>query len=110
MATVIHTDDWKDYLSVDGLAAVSGVEKEHHIPLMVKEIVDNALDASGRWDIRMIGNHGFYVQDYGPGIPGVDEEIAYLFSISRIIVTVFTTVYHQIWSSLDRQSILQVHN
>ena len=74
MATTIHAEDSKDYLSIDGLVTVSGVEKEYHIKLTVKEVIDNALDASERCTLGMIGNHGFYVQDQGAGIPGTNED------------------------------------
>jgi len=77
-----HYDDYYDYLSIEGLTTASGVIQEYHIKLAVKELVDNALDA-GTCEIGMIEENGFYVQDYGPGINGTNEDIAYIFSINR---------------------------
>ncbi len=79
---IFHSDDYFDYLSIDGLTNASGVESEYHIKLAVKELVDNALDA-GECEIGKLEENGFYVQDNGPGIDGTDEDIAYLFSINR---------------------------
>lgn len=78
-----HTDDWRDYLSLDSLVTRSGVKKKNLIKLVVKELVDNALDASERCDLGIICDNGFYVQDYGTGIDLSDEGIAYLFSVGR---------------------------
>ena len=77
--SLYETDDSRNYLSIDGLIAVSGVQKNYHLKLAVKEIVDNALDASGFCVLGMIGKCDFYVHDSGTGIPGTDEQIAYLF-------------------------------
>ena len=81
--SLYETDDSRNYLSIDGLIAVSGVQKNYHLKLAVKEIVDNALDASGFCVLGMIGKCAFYVHDSGTGIPGTDEQIAYLFSVNR---------------------------
>lgn len=78
-----HTDDWNDYLSISGLVQKSGISVQDFIRLAVKEIVDNACDASERCEMGIIGDHAFWVQDHGVGIGLPDEEIAYLFSVSR---------------------------
>jgi len=83
MGVEIHVDDYVDYLTIDGLTKVSGVDKEYHIALAVKELVDNALDAAGKCILKRNGQNSFYVEDKGSGIPGEDEEIAYLFSVDR---------------------------
>jgi hypothetical protein len=51
--------------------------------LIVKELVDNALDAGGGVSLDVTDGNGFYVADDGPGIPGTDEDLARLFSIRR---------------------------
>lgn len=52
--------------------------------LVLKELVDNALDAGNDCTFGLTGN-GFYIHDDGPGIePGI---IAELFSINRPLVT-----------------------
>ena len=51
--------------------------------LVVKELVDNALDAC---EIRRIGRldeHGIFVEDEGGGIPGNNEDIVRMFSVRR---------------------------
>lgn len=84
MVVEIHAEDYMDYLTPDGLTKVSGVEEKYHIALAIKELVDNGLDSSGGYcSISPFGSNAFYIVDEGPGIGGSDEEIAYLFSITR---------------------------
>ena len=51
--------------------------------LVVKELVDNALDAVGSSSTGAIDADGVYVEDHGGGLPGTDGEVAALFSVSR---------------------------
>ncbi len=83
MVAEIHVDDYLDYLTPDGLTRISGVREEYHIALAIKELVDNAIDSSGGFCSLRWGENDIYVSDEGPGIPGTDEEIAYLFSVNR---------------------------
>jgi hypothetical protein len=72
-------EDWTLFQSLGTLGQKAGVPLEKLPALIVKELVDNALDAGAG---VMVGN-GFFVKDNGPGIGGGDDEVAALFSISR---------------------------
>jgi hypothetical protein len=50
--------------------------------VVIKELTDNALDNSGDCELSF-ADRAVVVEDGGPGIPGDDEEIARLFSMSR---------------------------
>ena len=50
--------------------------------LVMKELVDNSLDAAGDCEFSS-GPDGYKIQDAGPGIEGGAEAIAKLFSIRR---------------------------
>ena len=90
--TKIRTEDWRDYFSLEGLANQSGVAKEYHKGLLVKELVDNAIDAEEEEkkeskqvtvSLGSIRGHRFYIEDRGPGIDGDEKDIAHLFSVAR---------------------------
>ncbi len=83
MVAEIHVDDYLDYLTPDGLTRISGVREKYHIALAIKELVDNAIDSSEGYCSIDWGNNDVSISDEGPGIPGSDEEIAYLFSVNR---------------------------
>lgn len=83
---MFEREDWKLFRNIETLCQKAGVNR-HNIPrLIVKELVDNALDVSNTCDINLIDNkNGFYVRDYGNGI---DETILKdLFSINRPMIT-----------------------
>ena len=81
--------DWTLFRSLDTLGQRAGVPKERLGAIVVKELVDNALDAGANVSFGYLSDdgktdkNGFYVEDDGPGLPGTDEEIASLFSIAR---------------------------
>lgn len=88
--------DWVLFRSADTLAQKAGVSKYHLRQLVLKELVDNALDAvddAGAGGAVKIGYvqdeegcddpDAFFVEDDGPGIGGTPEAIARMFSISR---------------------------
>jgi hypothetical protein len=85
--------EWRDWTTIDGLMRRTGIEgNANFIRLLVKEITDNSVDAGegigndgkNKCELGLLKNgNGFYVQDYGEGIPGSDEHIAYIFSVKR---------------------------
>ena len=83
MQTLFVKEDWEKYRTLEGLSAVSGVSPNQIASVVLKELVDNALDISGNCAIEPLTDtdNGFYVQDFGPGI-GL-ERVNELFSISR---------------------------
>jgi hypothetical protein len=81
-------DDWTEFCSLERLPQKAGVPL-HLLPRLIpKELTDNALDELDKLDeagdcrIAIVGN-GFVIEDDGAGIPGTDDEIADLFSVSR---------------------------
>lgn len=77
-------DDWTLFRNLNTLGQKAGVGKDRLAALVLKELVDNALDVSE--DCR-VGpgptERSFFVEDDGPGIDGTDEELCRLFSIRR---------------------------
>jgi hypothetical protein len=84
--------DWELFRSVGTLPQVAGVPKALLRRLVLKELTDNALDASADAKVQ-VGQKQFYitplysVRDNGPGIDGTPEDIARLFSINRPLVS-----------------------
>jgi hypothetical protein len=80
---VFEREDWTLFRSLGTLGQKAGVSLEKLPALIVKELVDNALDVSGGARAGLLVDNGFFVQDVGPGISGTDDEVAALFSIRR---------------------------
>lgn len=74
-------EDWELFRTIDGLSHKAGVPRDKIAALVVKELVDNALDACGSCDINLIDDNGFYVQDEGSGLD--PNDLADIFSIRR---------------------------
>jgi hypothetical protein len=77
-------EDWTDFRSIEGLTRKAGVPKGRLQALILKELVDNALDSGPgcRFD-QLEGRPGFYVEDEAGGIPGDDAAVAGLFALNR---------------------------
>ncbi|MCB8820915.1 ATP-binding protein [Microvirga rosea] len=92
-------EDWVLFRSVGTLSQKAGVPRQKLRRLVLKELVDNALDAGGAvvafaMDDRgrhIVGDCGncnrFVVHDTGHGLRGSPDEIARLFSIRRPLVS-----------------------
>ena len=87
-------EDWTLFRSLATLGQKAGVDTGRLPGLVVKELVDNALDAAGQCRVALIDNRrdapglfGFLVEDDGAGIPGSDDQVANLFSIARPLVS-----------------------
>lgn len=87
MAVMYTREDWTLFRNLGTLTQKAGVGQDHLAQLIVKELVDNALDAAGACDVGLLEGNGFFVEDRGDGIPGSPEEIADLFSIRRPLVS-----------------------
>jgi hypothetical protein len=74
--------DWTSFRSVDGLCRKAGAPREELAGLVIRELVDNALDAAGDCELSLSAGV-VVVEDRGGGIPGDDEQIARLFSMNR---------------------------
>ncbi|MEW6601309.1 MAG: hypothetical protein AB1499_10100, partial [Nitrospirota bacterium] len=75
-------EDWLDFRTLAGIQKRTGIRQDELLETVVKELVDNSLDECGACEL-ITTSRGFYVQDKGEGIPGSDDDIAYLFSIKR---------------------------
>ncbi len=84
---LFHRDDWTLFRNLNTLGQKAGVPRERLGALVLKELVDNALDAGAECSIRELGNGRFEIEDDGPGIDGDDEHIATLFSIRRPLLS-----------------------
>lgn len=74
--------DWTLFRSLGTLGQKAGVPLRRLAALVVKELVDNALDAGAAAKVAQDGDW-IYVEDDGPGLPGDAAAIARLFSIQR---------------------------
>jgi hypothetical protein len=80
--------DWTAFRTIEGLQQKAGVPQHRLLPLVLKELTDNALDEGGKVQVGKLPNGGgFFVEDAGRGIDGTPAEIARLFSISRPLVS-----------------------
>jgi hypothetical protein len=80
---LFNRQDWTLFRSLSTLGQRAGVTQDAIPALVVKELVDNALDAAGTCRYGRTGDRGLYVQDDGDGLPGTDADIAALFSVAR---------------------------
>jgi hypothetical protein len=80
-------EDWTLFRNLGTLGQKAGVPIAGLPRLIIKELIDNALDAAGNCEASLVVNNdlriGVKVEDQGDGIPGDDEAIARLFSIRR---------------------------
>jgi len=79
-------EDWKLFRNIETLSQKAGVPQESIPSLVVKELVDNALDVGSTCELDLMpGINGFYVHDSGEGID--PEQLQELFSVSRPLVS-----------------------
>src|SRR5687768_5459563 len=76
-------EDWTLFRTVETLSQRAGVSPGRLRRLVVKELVDNALDAADACELGELQCGGYYVEDNGPGLPGEPADVAALFSIRR---------------------------
>ncbi len=82
-AELCRSEDFLDFSTLETLTRKAGVPTERLARLVIKELVDNALDAGAKCRCELRDDGRVVVEDDGPGIPGTDEEVADLFSIGR---------------------------
>ena len=78
--------DWVLFRSIGTLSQKAGVPTNLLRRLVLKEIVDNALDAGGKATIEADGDT-YVIEDDGPGLDGSPDDIARMFSINRPMVS-----------------------
>jgi hypothetical protein len=80
---MFEREDWTMFRELSRLGQRAGVPLASLPGLILKELVDNALDVTGAKGFRIgqiPGRSAFFVEDGGPGIDG---RVAALFSINR---------------------------
>jgi Topoisomerase 6 subunit A/Spo11, Toprim domain len=82
---MFEREDWTLFRSVEGLSQRAGVPVARLRALVLKELADNAADASETIEVGTVGkgHNVFFVADSGPGLDGTPKQIAELFSIRR---------------------------
>jgi hypothetical protein len=80
-------EEWRLFLNLETLVQRANVPLERIPRLLVKELVDNALDTGHACRFGELENGGIFVEDDGPGFAGSDEAIASLFSLDRPLVS-----------------------
>ncbi|MBP3959437.1 hypothetical protein J8F10_29690 [Gemmata sp. G18] len=94
---VFTRQDWTEFRDPARISAKAGVSRGLLPRVVVKELVDNALDATGGVEFGLLGGEHegagskencapsltLFVSNRGPGLPGTDEELATHFSIRR---------------------------
>jgi hypothetical protein len=83
----IEREDWTLFASRETLSQKAGVPVALLRRLVLKELVDNAIDAGGAAKISEPRDGQYEIADEGPGIEGSPEAIARLFSINRPLVS-----------------------
>ena len=81
--TMFEREDWTLFRNLNTLGQRAGVPREAIPKLVIKELVDNALDAAVACRFGVDDEGWICVEDGGDGLPGSDEEVASLFSVSR---------------------------
>ncbi len=84
---MFRRDDWMEFRDPNRIPSRAGVVFEQLPKVAVKELCDDALDASGDVEFGLLelaaDSVTFFVADAGPGLDGTDEAIAELYSIRR---------------------------
>lgn len=84
-----ESQDWSDYADLSKLPRRSGVPTDLLRRLVLKELVDNALDECdrverpGKVTVSSDGQNTYTVTDEGEGLNGTPQEIAEIFSLRR---------------------------
>ena len=73
------------FAKIETLCQKAGVHRQFIPLLVVKELVDNALDATGDCHLELVDDHSFRVTDQGAGID--PEWIEQYFSINRPMIS-----------------------
>lgn len=82
---MFEREDWKLFRNIETLCQKAGVNRDKIPKLIIKELVDNALDVSD-CNLGLIdGSNGFYVRDFGEGLS--ESIMKDLFCINRPMIT-----------------------
>ncbi|WP_315069330.1 hypothetical protein [uncultured Clostridium sp.] len=82
---MFEREDWKLFRNIETLCQKAGVRKDRIPMLVIKELVDNALDTFTPINYGLLAGNGFYIKDSGNGIePNLLKDF---FSINRPMIT-----------------------
>ncbi|MDD2495292.1 MAG: hypothetical protein PHE29_08875, partial [Tissierellia bacterium] len=82
---MFEREDWKLFRNIDTLCQKAGVNRNQIPKLIIKELVDNALDVS-ECELKLLpDSNGFSVRDFGEGLE--ESLMEDLFSINRPMIT-----------------------
>jgi hypothetical protein len=93
------------FATVEGLQKQSGVSKSQLRRLVLKELVDNGLDAAdaagrhGQVEIERLDQNRYCVADQGAGMHGTPDDLARLFALGRPMVS------GKFWRLLERGAL-----
>jgi hypothetical protein len=76
-------EEWTSFRTPEGLQQKAGVPKNRLRQLVLKELVDNALETGAKVRTGHLGDNGYIIEDDGPGLDGTPEQVARMFSINR---------------------------
>jgi len=76
-------EDWTLFRNLSTIAQKAGVPPQRLRRLVLKELVDNALDVCGECEFGKHKGGVYWVRDRGPGLDMTSKAIANLFSINR---------------------------
>lgn len=82
---MFEREDWKLFRNIETLCQKAGVNKGMIPRLVIKELVDNALDTNTECNFGILAGNGFYVEDQGSGID--PRRLSDFFSINRHMIT-----------------------
>lgn len=85
MSITFTREDWKMFRNLETLCQKAGVHRDYIPRLVVKELVDNALDISGSCELSQSSKNSFVVSDSGDGIN--PDFLETYFSINRPMVS-----------------------
>jgi hypothetical protein len=83
---MFEREDWTAFRTIQGLCRKAGADQDELASVVIKELTDNGLDASGDCE-TFLRDGVVVVRDRGPGIEGDDETIGRLFSIRRPLIS-----------------------
>lgn len=88
---ILTKEDWKEFRTFAGIKRLTGIGSYDLATIVLKELVDNALDEAEDCEIGKLPDGGYYVEDAGRGIPGSEKEIADTIANMFSIIRPFTS-------------------
>jgi hypothetical protein len=84
VALLFEREDWRLFVDPATLPQKAGCQPENLCQIVLRELVDNALDEGAHATLRQAGN-GWIIADDGPGLDPAD--VARLFAVNRPLLS-----------------------